>query len=119
MQDGGCGLVGAAPFSLQGVQAKLEGAFVETLRISLVGKEAWKEDFSSSYSAKTPEVEWLALFEKSEGEKVVCVACLLDHLAMGGFRSVQEWYRVRSPPKPRGFHRQLGYLCAFKFAVTI
>lgn len=95
---------------------------METLRISLVGKEAWQEDFSASYSAKTPEVEWHSLFEKSEGEKEQwfdCVACRLDHLAMGGFRSVQEWYRVLSPSKLRGVHRQLGYLCAFKFAMTI
>lgn len=44
---------------------------METLRTSLVGEEPWKEDFGSSYSDKTPEVEWLSSFEKSEGKKMV------------------------------------------------
>lgn len=47
-----------------------------TLRVSVVGEETWKEDFSSSYSDKTPEVEWLSVFEKSEGENKVLRLCL-------------------------------------------
>lgn len=42
----------------------------------MVGEETWKEDFSSSYSDKTPEVEWLSVFEKSEGENKVLRLCL-------------------------------------------
>lgn len=40
------------------------------------GGGTWKEDFSSSYRDKTPEVEWLSVFEKSEGENKVVRLCL-------------------------------------------
>lgn len=61
-----------------------------------MGEETGEEDLSPSYSNKTPEVEWLYFFEKSEGGKrkwFDSVSCLPNHLAMGSFRGVQERQR--------------------------
>lgn len=64
----------SAGFSLQGLHFNLKGGFCEspgTLR-GKKRKETWKQGFSSSYSGKMPEVEWLSLVEKTQkGKKVV------------------------------------------------
>lgn len=75
-----------------------------------MGEETWEEDLSPSYSNKTPEVERLYLFEKSEWGKrkwFDSVSCLANQRRL---RKVQ----VLLPPfKAWGFYIQISYLCAF------